>query len=106
MNFDKRKSDKTNLAELAETFHHLNLKYEEDTRALRAKLVERNVDNLLFLHVGTTIILIGTESQCHNHIDAAAARGKPLQWDMSTPAEFATYCFDAGWEAASYETFA
>lgn len=39
MNIDKRKSDKTNLAELRETFSALQLKYETDTHDLRTKLL-------------------------------------------------------------------
>ena len=40
MNVDKRKSDKTNLAELRETYRALVLKYERDTHELRTKLLE------------------------------------------------------------------
>ena len=40
MNVDNRKSEKTQLAELRETFAALQLKYEQDTYELRKELRE------------------------------------------------------------------
>jgi len=53
-------------------------------------------DNLLILHVGTSIILIGTAEQCQERIDQAVIAKKLLCWSTSTPAEYGEKCYDQG----------
>jgi hypothetical protein len=45
MNIDKRKSDKTQLAELRKSFQALQLKYERDTYELRTRLLNEQKKN-------------------------------------------------------------